>query len=257
MRGGKDPDEVPEPPKKPISKPGDLWILGKHRLLCGDANSQTDMERLADGAKPVLLATDPPYGVDYQGGSGNAKKRDKIEGDASSSIYRTFLPVALGILAKDAAIFLWYAGSKGLAVYQAFEEAEIQVRNAIIWRKLKPHFGAYMAHYKQDHEPCLFGARGKPPFFGPTDQRAVWEIEQPTKNELHPTQKPVELFEIPIRNHTRPGQAVLEPFAGSGTQIIAAEKTGRRCFALEIEPLYVDVAVARWEAFTGKKARRE
>jgi DNA modification methylase len=256
VEGESPEDEVPDPPKKPISKLGDLWGLGAHRLLCGDSTASGDLNRLMGQETASLLATDPPYGVAYQGGSGNKKKREEMAGDKDSAIYARVLAVSLGRLKRDAAVFLWFSPRVGASVFKAVEEAGLSIRAMIIWRKLNAHFGAFTAHYKQDQEPCLYAVKGIPAFYGETTERQVWEVVQPGRNEFHPTQKPVELFETPIQNHTRPGAICLEPFAGSGTQIIAAEKLGRKCYAVEIDPGYVDVCVARWESFTGKKARR-
>lgn len=264
LNGGRGPKETvvedvaPPPPKKPISKTGDLWLLGGHRLLCGDSTKAEDVARLMGKERAVLMATDPPYGVDYEGGSGNSRKRARMEGDDSQSLYRAFLPVACNLVIREATpIYLWFADRKGRQVYEAISQSGFTIRSLIVWRKLSAHFGAYMAQYKQDHEPCLYAVRDAPPWFGSTVERAVWEIAQPGVNELHPTQKPVELFAIPIRNHTREGEIVYEPFSGSGTQIVAAEQLKRRCYAIEIAPQYVDVAVLRWQALTDKKATNE
>ncbi len=251
-------EDAPPPPAAPVTKLGDVWILGDHRLLCGDATDPPSVARALAGAQPGLMATDPPWGVRYEGGSGNEKKRATMEGDQDAGLYPRFLPVALAALAPNAAIYLWHAAWEAEEVLRACRVSRLEIRSLIVWRKLKAHFGGWRAQYKQDFEPCLYLVRSTPPaWYGAADERAVWEIEQPSRNEHHPTQKPLELFEAPIRNHTKPGETVFEPFSGSGTQIIAAERTGRRCAAIEISPAYVDVAVERWQQLTGRQAVRE
>ena len=243
-----DPDEVPEPVEAPYVQRGEVYRLGAHRLMCGDSTDAGDVGRLLDGAKPALMVTDPPYGVEYEGGASNKTKRDRLSGDESAALYAPAIALSPSTIA-----YLWHAGTKAGEVYDALGAAGWTVRAQIIWNKLKAHYGAASADYKQRHEPCLYAVRAPSHFIGPSNEPTVWDIDQPSRNDLHPTQKPVECMERAIRNHAGD---VYEPFAGSGTTIIAAERQSRRCYAMEIEPRYVQVAITRWEQFTGRKAEK-
>jgi DNA modification methylase len=248
--GNTDPDAVPSVPADPVAQPGDLWLLGEHRLLCGDSTKAEDVARLMGGVAPLLTVTDPPWGVEYDGGASNEKKRERLAGDESAALYDAAMRHSPSQVA-----YLWHAGTKAGAVYVALAELGWTVRAQIIWNKLNAHYAAASADYKQRHEPCLYAVRAPSQYVGPTNEPTVWDIPQPSKNELHPTQKPVECMERAIRNHAAP--EVYDPFLGSGTTLIACERLGRRCYAMEIEPKYVDVAVRRWEEYTGRKATRE
>jgi DNA modification methylase len=245
-----DDDAVPEAPE-PITKLGDLWLLGGHRLVCGDATKAEDVGRLLDGATPRLCVTDPPYGVGYQGGASNSEQRERLRGDDATQLYGPMLALFAGEV-----VYSWFAGRQGGPVYEAALAAGFVPRSMIVWNKVNAHYGAAAADYKQRHEPCLYSVRKgcASRYAGPTNEPTVWDIPQPSVNELHPTQKPLECMARPIRNHDAP--EVFDPFLGSGTTLIACEKLGRRCYGMEIEPRYVDVAVKRWEQFTGKEAER-
>jgi len=245
-------DEVPEAPEEPITKVGDLWILGRHRLLCGDSTRLVNLQRLTNGEKPQLMVTDPPYGVAYDGGSGNKKKREVLSGDESPDLYASMLTATVNILAENAAIYLWHASVYADSVLASSRNAGFEPRAVIIWNKLKAHYGAFMAHYLQKHEPCLYAVRGSAGFCGPSNEKTVWDIEQPHRNEHHPTQKPIETMARPIQNHA--ADLILDPFLGSGTTLIAAEQLGRSCYGMELSPAYCDVIVRRWENLTGEKA---
>jgi DNA modification methylase len=249
-------DVPPDPPARPVSRPGDIWLLGNHRIACGDSTDPKLVLDLVAGERWDLMVTDPPYGVDYQGGQ-NAKKRERLAGDAEASIYGRFLPVWMVHRAKKGCVYLWFAGSCGLAPYQAAADVGLEVRALLIWNKLDPHYGAYMAQYMQKHEPCLYLVGDGTDWHGPSNEITVWDIKQPARNELHPTQKPVECMRRGIENSTRPGALVADPFSGSGTTIVACEQSGRRCIAVELAPQYVDVAVLRWQALTNRKATLE
>ena len=246
-------DEVPEAPSDPITKPGDLWLLGEHRLLCGDSTKAEDVARLMNGEKPRLMVTDPPYGVAYEGGQVNTKKREKLHGDDIPDVFRPALRCANAVM-KDGAWYVWHADKYAEPVYAAIRECEYDLRALIVWHKLKAHYGAPSAHYCQKHEPCLYAVKGSAGFVGPSNEVTVWEIDQPSRNEFHPTQKPIECMARAIRNHDAP--LVYDPFLGSGTTLIAAEQLGRKCYGMEISPAYCDVIVKRWETLTGKKAER-
>jgi DNA modification methylase len=254
----------------PVAKPGDLWLLGDHRLLCGDSTSHDDVERLMNGEKASLMATDPPYLVDYQGGNHPASKankgspkRDKHWDDyhdptTSVQFFKSFIQAGLGHLEENAAIYQWHAHRRQALVEQAWTECGLLVHQQIIWVKARGVLTH--SHFLWQHEPCFYGwLEGKPPARKPPpNESTVWQVDQQGENlGIHPTQKPVELFTRPISYHTQLGEICYEPFLGSGTSIIAAERLSRRCYAMELEPRYVDVAVSRWEAFTGEEARME
>jgi DNA modification methylase len=260
-------DLVPEPPKKAISKPGDLWTLGQHRILCGDSTKPRDVARLMESDRAMLLATDPPYGVAY-GDETGSKKHGKIANDENNGpklqafLEDCFRAAVREAIAPNAAWYLWHAQlTQGFfaAAAAAAAAAAVLISRQIIWVKPALLLGHGDYHWK--HELCFYGwVQGhRPPFYGKRNQTTVWEMGNETlpKDRKHPTQKPVALWDAPIHNHTKPGEVLYEPFAGSGTQIIAAEKTGRRCRAIEIEPRYVDVAVERWQIFAHGKATRQ
>ncbi len=228
-------------------QPGQLWQLGEHRLICGDCTDREVVARVMGGEKAGLIVTDPPYGVDYEGGAGNDKKREKLQGDKAADLYLPFLRAAP--MDADCAVYLWHADREAEPVYAAIRGAGLRVRAQIIWNKLDAHYGAYMAQYKQKHEPCLYAVRGTPDFCGATNEVTVWDVKQPSRNEYHPTEKPTELIERAISNH--PYKLVFDGFLGSGTTLIACQKLGRRARCIEIEPGYVAVCLERWHVMTG------
>lgn len=239
-------DDLPE--AEPVTRLGDLWVMGEHRLLCGDATDPDMLDRLLADHKPALMVTDPPYGIDYDGGAGTKKKRKKITGDLSTSLFfRVCIPVSVS------AAYIWHSVRFAEDAYRSVTHHRFEIRAQVIWHKLNAHYGGYMAHYMQKHEPCIYCVRGDSEWSGPDNEVTVWEIVQPSRNEHHPTQKPVECMARAIRNHSTD---VFDPFVGSGTTIVAAEHENRRAFAMEIDPKYCDVAVARWEALSEQKARR-
>jgi DNA modification methylase len=252
-------DDVPEPPVDPITKPGDLWILGKHRVLCGDSTKAADVGRLMDGVKADIMFTDPPYGVDYSGGvqfdgKGGAvtNNRERLANDNTTAIYPAFLPIALAVV--DGPCYMWFADSKARDVYNAVHDNGCEVHALIIWHKTNATYAAMNAQYKQRHEPCLyFKPRGSTlRWCGETTEATVWNQDRDGINEFHPTQKPVALAAKALKNHE--AATVLDMFCGSGSTLIAAEQLGRKCYGMEISPQYCDVIVKRWENLTGKKA---
>lgn len=269
-----DPDAVPEPPPKAITRPGDLWQLGRHRLLCGDATEGAQVRRLMAGRRATLLATDPPYLVDYDGGhhpateanGGKAGKSYEKEWDAyrdaghSVEFYAAFLKAAVAeALVAAPAVYQWFAVTRIECVLAAWREAGLLAHQVLIWRKSRAVLT--YSDYLWDYEPFLYGwAQGRrPERRPPADARTVWEIASRIEDGaagVHPTQKPIETLRRPIRYHTAPGELIYEPFAGSGTALIAAEELGRSCYALESSPVFCDVTVKRWEAFTGEQAVR-
>lgn len=250
-----DIDDVPEAPKEAATKPGDLYLLGQHRLLCGDATREADLERLMDGDKAALVFTDPPYGVDYDGGT---KPRERLVGDTSTDLYAPACLAAAKHSDKRAALYLWHAGVKGIAASSAALAAGYVIRCELVWNKNQAQFGSLSAQYKQKHEPAYYCfKKGQAPrWFGPTNEVTVWDVDRSSKNEFHPTQKPVELAARAMRNSSEKRDLVLDLFLGSGSTLVAAEVAGRRCYGLELSPAYCDVIVARWEKLSGGKAER-
>ncbi len=288
-----DPDEVPPPPLQAMTVPGDLWILGEHRLLCGDSTDQTAVARLLGDTTPHLMVTDPPYGVEY-----DASWREKIGLSSKQTAKGKVLNdnnadwTSAWILFPGDVAYIWHAGSMADIVVQSLKAAGFIIYAQIIWAKDNIVIGR--GHYHYQHEPCWYAVRkGRTGHWQGSrkqktvwrlvgeqvredelvfvradqstevlalsgDESTIWEIPKPLKSETgHSTQKPVECMARPIRNNSRRGDTVYEPFSGSGTTIIAAEQNGRRCFAMELSPRYVDIAVLRWQNFTGRKAHKD
>jgi len=258
-----DENSVVEPVATDIVR-GDLFALGPHRVLCGDATSASDVARLLDGATPNLMATDPPYGVDYDPAwrhRVNPKQRTTVGRvlNDDCATWRKAWELFPGLIA-----YVWHAALKASTVAADLEAAGFSIRSQIIWQK--QHFALSRGDYHWAHEPAWYAVRGKGRWCGDRRQSTVWEV--PNLNAMggartadnavtgHATQKPVRLFEIPIINHTVPGDAVYDPFVGSGTTIIAAQKTGRIAYAMDLDPRYVQASITRWEQFTGQRARR-
>ncbi|QEL20640.1 DNA modification methylase [Limnoglobus roseus] len=253
-----DPDAVPDPPAEPVTRPGDVWLLGRHRLLCGDATNPADLATVLDGAPADLLLTDPPYNVAYEG-----KTADKLTlaNDAmAGGDYRRFLARALaaanGVLRPGAAFYLWHADFEGLTVRTACADAGLRVRQCLVWVKSAFALGRFDYHWK--HEPCLYGwADGAAhTWLSDRTQTTVLEFDRPAKNDVHPTMKPVDLFAYLVGNSCPAAGVVLDPFAGSGTTLVAAEHTGRTAALVELDPRYCDVVVRRYEDLTGQTAER-
>ncbi|MBO6883432.1 MAG: site-specific DNA-methyltransferase [Marivita sp.] len=249
-------DGVPEPPEDPVSRPGDLWVLGKHRLLCGDSTVATDVERVLNGVKPQLLISDPPYGVDYdpswrnQAGAANTKRTGKVLNDD-----RADWREAWSLFPGDVA-YVWHGALHAATVAESLEACGFNIRSQIIWAKERLVLSRGDYHWQ--HEPCWYAvrAKGKGHWAGDRKQTTLWQIASKDQDAttVHGTQKPVECMRRPILNNSSSGQTVYEPFMGSGTTLIAAETTGRVCYGIELNPAYVDVAVERWQNFTGNEA---
>lgn len=253
-----DPDEVPEVSQFPVSATGDVWVLGKHRLLCGDSTVATDVDKVLMGVRPLLMVTDPPYGVEYdaswrtEAGLQKTGAHGKVRNDDNADWTETWA------LFPGEVAYIWHAGIHAATVATSIHAAGFELRGQIIWAKSQMVMGR--GHYHWMHEPCWYAVRkgGTGHWAGDRKQTTLWQIDKPRKSETgHSTQKPVECMKRPIENNSTPGQAVYEPFSGSGTTIIAAEMTGRQCLAIELAPEYVDVAVKRWQAFTGQEATLE
>jgi DNA modification methylase len=254
-----DPDEVPEVPETPVTVLGDVWIMGKHRIVCGDSTNADAVAKCLNGVSPHLMVTDPPYGVEYDppwrekaGVAASGTAKGKVLNDDKAD-WRE----AWALFPGDVA-YVWHAGLYAGVVGDSLAACDLMLRSQIIWDK--GQLVLSRGDYHWEHEPCWYavkkGAKGH--WAGDRKQTTVWHIAKPKKNETgHGTQKPVECMKRPIENNSSPGQAVYEPFSGSGTTIIAGEMTGRAIHAIELSPAYVDVAVKRWQDFTGLKAIHE
>lgn len=281
------PDDVPEPPDEPITQQGDLVIMGGHRLVCGDSGEDATLKLVMDGKTAALYATDPPYGVGYDGTAHPQNQRDKADGREPGSQNRDWsgeykdldawdhfedqveferfltgvFAQALRHVANDAAWYCWHASMTSESFRRAWREVGIREHQTIQW--IKPAFVLGFSMWNWRNEPCLMGwQQGHKPqaLAVPDEYSNCWEVDWEGKarctDGVHATQKPTRLFELPMLKHTRPGDICLETFAGSGSQVIAAERLGRRCFAVERNPRFCDVIVRRWEAFTGQAAVR-
>jgi len=249
-----DPDDVPEPPAEPVTQQGDVWLLGRHRLVCGDCTDAGVVEAALDGVKPHLMVTDPPYGVGYdamwRGQAGHATLGKNRTGHVFNDDRADWREA--WALFPGAIVYVWHGALTARLVAESLEACKFEIRSQIIWNKTTMTMGRGDYHWK--HEPCWYAVRGTGNWQGDRKQTTVWDIASPihimsgskeVKTE-HPTQKPVECMKRPMENNSSPGQAVYEPFSGSGTTIIAAEMTGRACHAIEISPAYCDVTIQRW-----------
>jgi len=255
------PAEVPRGPTR--VQPGELWQLGRHRVMCGDSTDSSAMARLMRGDIARLVATDPPYGVSYDG---NAHRREHGGGIIYRAIANDDLdPVqlegfltevfsaALPHVADDAAWYVWHASVTRPAFLAALSAVGVTVHQEIVW--VKESFQLSRSDYHWQHEPCLYGWRDRHVFRGERNQSTVWQIPRQSDHQ-HPTTKPLELWERPVRNHLEPGEIVLDSFLGSGTAVIAAERTAACARGMEIDPRYCDVVLQRWEQFAGREAER-
>ncbi len=255
---GVDPreDEVPPLPEVPVSRLGDLWVLGRHRLICGDATDVATVHRLNGTVRPHLMVTDPPYGVSYdpdwrnRAGASETKRTGKVLNDDRAD-WREAWALFPGEVA-----YVWHGALHAAKVAESLDVSGFNIRAQIIWAKERLVLSR--GHYHWQHEPCWYAVKdsGKGHWSGDRKQTTLWSIPsgQQDSETVHGTQKPVECMRRPILNNSSPGQVVYEPFLGSGTSLIAAETTGRICHAVELDPAYVDVAVQRWEMFIGKEA---
>lgn len=262
--GGVTEDDAPEPLPTAVARLGELWHLGDHRLLCGDSTSAEDVDRLMEGVKAALCATDPPYLVDYTGERVGESGKDwsatykEIEIKDADGFFSSLFANVKRVLAPHAAIYCWHAHKRQPDIAMVWRRLGILDHQQIVWVKPSSVFGSVFWHFR--HEPCMMGwvQGSKPPHDGSHEFSSVWEVNWEGKSKVvgneHPTQKPLELFARPMRKHTRRGDIVFEPFSGSGSQLVAAEQLGRRCFAIELEPVFVDVAIRRWQTLTGSDA---
>tara|TARA_R110000868_G_scaffold254233_1_gene510837 strand:+ start:1998 stop:3203 length:1206 start_codon:yes stop_codon:yes gene_type:complete len=256
IQGLTDEDSVPNVPDEPITKLGDLWVLGKHVLMCGDSTSIDAVTKLTNGRGVDMLLTDPPYNVAYEGATKEKLtiKNDSMGDDQFRQFLRDAFVTADTMMKKGAVFYIWHADSEGYNFRGACKDVGWQVRQCLIWKKSSLVMGRQDYHWK--HEPCLYGWKDGSAHLWATDrkQTTILEFDKPFRNGEHPTMKPVALFEYQMLNNTKGGDLVLDLFGGSGTTILAAEKHGRHAAVMELDPKYCDVIVKRWEDFTGKKA---
>ena len=254
-----DEDDVPEAPKQPITVEGDIWVLGNHRLMCGDSTSIEALEKLCEGQLVDMWLTDPPYNVAYEG---KTKDALTIENDAmGNDDFRQFLrdsyTAADAVMKSGAVFYIWHADIEGYNFRGAAFDIGWQVRQCLIWKKQHMVMGRQDYHWM--HEPCLYGWKDGAAHLWSTDrkQTTILEFDRPSRNAEHPTMKPVELFAYQMQNNTKGDDLVLDSFAGSGTTAIACEKYNRRARLMELDPKYCDVIIKRWQDFTGNKAVNE
>ena len=251
-----DVDQAFEEIEEPVTKRGDLWKLGNHRLLCGDARSISDMERLMGGVKADLYLTDPPYNVDYTGKTKDALKieNDKMTDEAFRQfLYEAFL-AAKSVMKAGAVFYIWHADSKGYDFRGACFDVGWQVRQCLIWAKDILVLGRQ--DYQWQHEPCLYGWNegGSHAWYSDRKQTTLLNFEKPKRSKEHPTMKPIPLFGYQIQNSSKSGDVILDSFGGSGTTLLAAEQLNRAAYVMELDERYCDVIIKRWEQFTGGKA---
>ena len=251
-----DEDAVPDAPDEPVTRPGDVWLLGGHRLLCGDSCNRETAGKLLGDSRADLIFSDPPYNVDYEGFTA---EKLKIQGDKlSSEDFCVFLERAFqscrSAVKTGASVYICHSSSYQREFQNVLEAGGFQVRCQIIWSKNTFAWG--FGRYKFQHEPIFYGhvAGQKDSWYGDKSQSTLWQEKKPAANRLHPTMKPVELIERALVNSSKAGDLVFDPFGGSGSTMIACEKLGRKSALIELDPKYADVIVQRWEDFTGKEA---
>lgn len=254
--GYTDPDETPDVPTIAITKPGDVWIMGKHRLLCGDSTRIDELERVCEGQLVDLWLTDPPYNVAYEGGTADKLtiQNDSMADGAFRQFLRDAYTAADAVMKPGAVFYIWHADSEGYNFRGAARDTGWAIRQCLIWKKSSLVLGRQDYHWQ--HEPCLYGWKDGAGHLWASDrkQTTILEFDKPARNGEHPTMKPVALFEYLLLNNTKGGDIVLDSFGGSGTTLIAAEKNGRMARLIELDPKYCDVIVSRWQSFTGQQA---
>ena len=230
---------------------GDLFEIGEHRLLCGDSTDSDAVAKLMDGNKADMVFTDPPYGVSYTGGH-NVKKRkgienDTLQGEDLTDLFYESLMNADLFSHEHSAFYIWYANGKAVETFASFSRLNLSVRAVLCWYKVKSGLGAFMSQYIPNYEPCIYAFKnGKSPqWFGASDEKSVWELKKESKNEYHPTQKPIELPSRAIENSSKLKDIILDLFLGSGSTMVAAHQLKRKCFGIELDPKYCQVIVDR------------
>lgn len=250
-----DIDEAYDEIEEPITKYGDIYKLGDHILMCGDSTKKEDVNKLVGENKIDLVVTDPPYNVAYEGAAGSIQN-DDMKNDE----FKTFLTSAFSrmyeVMKEGASFYVWYASREHINFESSLNECNLPVRQQLIWVKSSLVIGRQ--DYQWKHEPCLYGWKegATHKWYSDRSQTTVLEFDKPNKSELHPTMKPLDLFGYLIQNSSRKGENVLDLFGGSGTTLIASEKTNRKSFTMELDPKFCDVIVKRWEELTGKKAEK-
>lgn len=263
-----DPDDVPEPPAVPVTVLGDVWVLGNHRLMCGDSTSIDDLDKLLAKQLVDLVVTDPPYGVSYADknrslnaiGRGNRIqtpiKNDHLKGNDLEDFFLGAFSAMFAAMKPGASFYVFapQGGEQMMMMMMMMQKAGLPVRHELIWIKNNHVLGRADYHYK--HEPILYGWKegAGHPWFGGRNKFSIWNIDRPTQSKLHPTMKPVELLEIPINNSSKGSDIVLDLFGGSGSTMMACEKSGRNCRMMELDEKYCDVIITRWQDFTGQQA---
>jgi DNA modification methylase len=269
IEGLTDEDAAPEPPEKPVTVLGDVWLLGRHRLMCGDSTSIDAVERLMDGRKADMVLTDPPYGVSfvgvkgsmYSGGKKTGKnsaemiKADDLRGDDLAQLFLDSISCASAISKDGAAMYIFFAINRSAETLAGLSGVGLEIRNWLIWDKGNVGFHAMGAQYKPNYEAFLYCHKiGKSPaWYGGQKEQTIWR--HPVEREgLHPTMKPVSLLQRALQNNSKQGDEVIDLFGGSGSTLIACEKTARDCRMMELDPKYCDVIIKRWQDFTGETA---
>lgn len=259
VEGLTDDDDAPEVQERAVTAPGDMWLLGNHRILCGDSTSMDDLARLCGGQLVDMWLTDPPYNVAYEGKTKDALtiKNDAMGDEQFRQFLRDAYTAADSVMKPGAVFYIWHADSEGYNFRGAAQDAGWKVRQCLIWKKQSMVMGRQDYHWR--HEPCLYGWKDGAGHLWAADrkQTTVLEFDRPTRNAEHPTMKPVALFEYQMLNNTKGGDLVLDSFGGSGTTAICCEKHGRHGRLMELDPKYCDVIVRRWQDFTGQKATLE
>ena len=247
---------------------GDIYQLGNHRLMCGDSTKIDDVEKLMNGKKADMVFTDPPYNVAYTGGmkkensklksnNRNMIKNDKMDEDTFYNfLYNVYINLKLNTKEKSA-IYVFYAHSMTRQFISSFQDAGLKQRSIIIWHKTSGGFGDFMAQYMNAYEPCIYGSNGETVnWYGPNNEKTVWNMDKEKKCDLHPTMKPLELVGRAIKNSSKENDIVLDLFGGSGSTLISCEQLNRNCYMMELDPKYCQVIINRWEEFTGEKATK-
>lgn len=251
-----DEDDAPALAPDAITKPGDIWVMGKHRLMCGDSTSIEALETLTGGQLVDMWLTDPPYNVAYEGGTKEKLtiKNDSMGDDQFRQFLRDAYVAADAVMKPGSVFYIWHADSEGYNFRGAAKDANWTVRQCLIWKKSSLVLGRQ--DYQWQHEPCLYGWKEGASHLWASDrkQTTILEFDKPSRNGEHPTMKPVALFEYQMLNNTKGGDTVLDSFGGSGTTLIAAEKNGRIARLMELDPHYCDVIIKRWQEYTGKQA---
>jgi len=254
-----DEEEVPEAPKEPKTKLGDIWKLGKHKLICGDSTILDNYEKLFKENKADLLMTDPPYNVDYEGKTKEKltiKNDSKTDDDFLQFLIDAFNNCAIN-LKLGCSFYIFHSDWYGLEFRQSIKNSDLELKQNLIWAKNSMVMGRQ--DYQWQHEPCLYGWKkgASHSWYSDRKQTTIIKYDRPTKSKLHPTMKPVGLIEYLIKNSSKQEDIILDPFLGSGSTLIACEKQSRICYGIELDPIYVDVIIERWQNFTGKETIHE